>query len=127
MVVFGLTAIHEGILGPAVVCFGPNYDVSNFLNRQRVCCLPRGQVGVVVGLWVSRNVTSRRVTGWIASDHRVVLILIYPNVVETHCGRHQWAKASQIQLCEAVRHAEVHYNGHWLFRNDSLTDIAIRA
>lgn len=42
MVIFGLTAIHEGILGPAVVCFGPGYDVSMLLDlkSERESCLP---------------------------------------------------------------------------------------
>src|SRR5215469_11922785 len=127
IVIFGLAAIHEGILGPAVACFGPNYDMSMLLGPQvRGCCLPRGQVGVVVRLWVSCNVTCRGVTGRIASDDLIVLILIYPHVVETHCGWHQWAQTSQIQLREPVRHAEVHDHGHWLFWNKSLTDIAVR-
>jgi hypothetical protein len=34
IVIFGLAAIHEGILGPAVACFGPDYDISMLVNTQ---------------------------------------------------------------------------------------------
>ena len=34
IVIFGLAAIHEGILGPAVTCFGPDYDISMLVNTQ---------------------------------------------------------------------------------------------
>jgi hypothetical protein len=32
IVIFGLAAIHEGILGPAVACLGPDYDMSMLVN-----------------------------------------------------------------------------------------------
>ena len=34
IVIFGLAAIHEGILGPAVACLGPDYDMSMLVNTQ---------------------------------------------------------------------------------------------
>ena len=54
MVVFGLTAIHEGILGPAVVCFRPNHDVSNFSKSSESVLLTTGSswgCGRALGEW----------------------------------------------------------------------------
>lgn len=72
-----------------------------------------------------RNVIGRRIARRIARGNLVVLVLVDPHVVEPHGGWHQRPKTSQVQLREAVTHAEVEDHRHGLLGDDSLADIAI--
>lgn len=70
----------------------------------------------VRGCWVSRR---------IAGHNGIVVILVDANVVHTHGRGEERRNSRQVDGREAVRHAKVENNGHWLLGHHSLADVSV--
>jgi hypothetical protein len=90
------------------------------------CNLPISDVGVCVRLWMVVDVTGSGIAFGIAGHDLIVLWLVDTDVVYPHGG---W-KVVRLNFVDVdgrktVRHSEVGNDGHRLFRNHSLANVAV--